>query len=318
YLQIAAELGVVGVAIFTWFLVGIAVMAWRSLSRIRHIPPVAFAAMIGIFGFLATSLLTSYSFRLIQNGFFFFFALSIAAKYLLANSETEEHRKSTHTIPVKWACAAGMSACLLLTIYSVTRVASVITQEHASITVDKAAAGRLYQQASWLDPETPIAFKNAAIRAFRDREFEKAVPLLQRSIEMGENTSTSYSYLASAQTLAGDVAGAESTLRKAAEIYPRSVFVQTRFTSILQANGKTDEAAKVFAKATSLDQKAAATWLTLMTKGAAEVSSRSINPASGIGSVMDLAPQSGMYAVMSERLIKHPEEQKFSMFKAAN
>jgi O-antigen ligase len=316
YLQIAAELGIVGVTIFSWFLAGIAVMAWRSLTRIRHNPIVAFGAIVGIFGFLAASLVTSYSFRLIQNGFFFFFALSIAAKYLLANRKIEERSEAASTISVRWACVAGMSACMLLAVYSVTRVASVIMQERANFSSDGEEAAILYQQASLLDPENPEAFKSSGMRAFRDRDFEKAVLLLQRSIEMGETTSTSFSYLASAQIFAGDTDGAETSFRMAAAIDPRSVFVQARFSSILKANGKSDEASKVFETASSLNQKAAATWVTLLTKGAAEVSSRSIDPNSGILPVMDLTPQSGMYAVMTERLIKHPEEQKFSMFKA--
>ena len=318
YLQIAAELGVVGVAIFAWFLVGITVMAWRSLFGIRRYPIMAFAAMIGIFGFLAAGLVTSYSFRFIQNGFFFFFALSLAAKHLLANKESEETSGPARAVSVRWACAAGMTACLLLTIYSVTRVASSAIKEQANFTADAEAANTLYNRASLLDPENPVAYKSAGMRAFRDREFAKAIPLLQQSVEMGESTSTSFSYLASAQILAGDLDGAESTLRKAAAIYPRSVFVQSRFTSILQTNGKTGEAAKVFEKASALDRRSAATWLTLLTKGAAEVSSRSIDPASGIIPVMDLGPQSGMYSVMTERLIMHPEEQKFSMYKAFN
>jgi tetratricopeptide (TPR) repeat protein len=293
-------------------------MAWRSLFRIREFPVIAFGSMVGIFGFLAAGLVTSYSFRFIQNGFFFFFALSIAAKYLLAKKETEEAPVAKQIRSFRWAPAVGVFAMLLLTVYCVTRVGSVIYQERASGTENRDEADRLYTTSSWLDQENPIAFKSKGMRAFRDQEFEKAVPLLRQSIRMGESTSTSYSYLASAQILSGDLVGAEDTLRKAAEIYPKSVFVQSRYSAILEANGKDEQAAQVFDRARSLDSKAAATWQTLLTKGAAQVSSKATDPKSGILNVMDLHPQSAIYAVMSERLIMHPEEQKFSMFKAHN
>lgn len=318
YLQIAAELGIIGVAIFAWFLVGIAIMAWRSVTRIRQVPVVAVTAVIGIFGFLAAALVTSYSFRLIQNGFFFFFALSLAAKYLLPKKETVESEALSPVLSVRYVCAAGIAVCLLLALYSTTRVASVIVQEQASTTVDGAKAAQLYTTAAWLDSENPIAHKSAGMRAFRDKDFAKAVPLLQRSVEMGESTSTSISYLASAQTLSGDNIGAESTLRHAAHIYPHSVFIQSRFSVVLNANGKPDEASLAFERANSINPKAAETWRTLLTKGAAEVSSQAVTPNSGIIPVMDLAPQSAVYAVMSERLIMHPEEQKFSMFRPYN
>ncbi|MDI1242090.1 MAG: O-antigen ligase family protein [bacterium] len=318
YLQIAAELGLIGIAIFAWLLVGISVMAWRSVARIREAPIVAFAAIIGIFGFLAAALVTSYSFRFIQNGFFFFFALSIAAEHLLPGKETEEVSVAGQMLSTKWAMALGIATSLMLTVYCVTRVGSVIYQERASGTESRDEADRLYETSSWLDHENPIAFKSNGMRAFRDREFERAVPLLQRSIEMGEKTSTSYSYLASAQVLSGDSAGAENTLREAAEAYPRSVFVQARYSAILGDNGKKEQAAQVFEKARSLDLRAATTWLTLLTKGAVEVSSKAIDPNSEVVNVMDLAPESAIYAVMSERLVKHPEEQKFSMFRPTN
>lgn len=318
YLQIAAELGIIGVAIFAWLLVGISIMAWRSLTLIRQVPVEAVAAVIGILGFLAAALVTSYSFRLIQNGFFFFFALSIAAKYLLPKKEIVESEERSPAFSVRYACVAGIAACLLLTLYSATRVASVIVQEKAGVTADVNKADELYAMAAWLDGENPIAYKSAGMRAFRDQEFAKAVPLLRRSVEMGESTSTSLSYLASAQILSDDVIGAENTLQKAAEIYPRSVFVQSRFSALLQSNGKTDEARKAFEKASSMNPTAAATWQMLLTKGAAEVSTQAVAPNSGIVQVMDLAPRSAVYAVMSERLIKHPEEQRFSMFKPFN
>ena len=319
YLQIAAELGIVGVAIFGWFLSGIALMAWRSIRQIRALPLIAFGAIVGMAGFLAAGLVTSYSFRLIQNGFFFFFALSIASKYLLRKNECEQEQRlpKSRLVPVA-AISAGLAVTFALTLYCTTRVASVIYQERARSSESVEEADSLFFLASELDPENPVAYKSSGMRAFTNKEFDKAVPLLRRSIEMGERTSTSYSYLASAQILSGDSVGAEATLRECAELYPRSVFALARYASILETNGDREQALQVMERALLISPKAAATWSTLLSGGAVQVSAKAVDQESGILQVMDLVPQSAIYAVMSERLVKHPEEQKFSMFRAHN
>ena len=209
YLQIASELGVVGLLIFGWFLFGIAILAFRALRNISTVPPQALAAFLGLGLFLASSLVTSYSFRLVQNGFTFFFILAIAAKLLMKEPKSEKAPAAARRISFSLAAAA---ACIALISLCGIRVASAIFTDHANSTADLDAAAVSYETAMTLDrenPDPPYALGRRLIEAGR---YAEAVPLLRQSIDIGRASSTDYSYLATSQTLAGDDAGAESTL----------------------------------------------------------------------------------------------------------
>ncbi|HEX6279682.1 MAG TPA: O-antigen ligase family protein, partial [Pyrinomonadaceae bacterium] len=83
FLQVAAELGGVGVAIMTWLLVGIGALAFRSIRYVRSGSLYPVAAILGPGMFLASSLVSSYSFRVMQNGIVFFFVLAVASTTLI-------------------------------------------------------------------------------------------------------------------------------------------------------------------------------------------------------------------------------------------
>lgn len=320
YLQIVAELGIVGAAIFAWFLAGIGSMAFRAVKGIRKLPPHAPAAVIGLLMFLASALVTSYSFRLIQNGFVFFFVLAVASRLLLKDKRTDTLEAPTERCPInaKLVLAPAIVACALLLVYCSLRVSSVILTEKANHTVDLDRAEDLYLLASRIDDENPFAKNHHGTRLYREQRFADSVPHLAHAIEIGLATSDSFSYLATAQTLSGDSAGAEATMAKAAKLYPRSVFVLVRYGLLQRENGKLADSAVTLERAGQINARAARTWQTMITQGFRIASSKEVADRDGLVSVMDLQPQSGIYAVLSERLIKYPEEQRFSLFRAVN
>lgn len=310
FLQIAAELGLVGVAIFAWFLAGIGVIALRALHDLRNgRSPVAAAAVIGLMMFLASSVFSAYSFRLMQNGLVFFFVLAVAAK---AVSRKREPRSSgsmawSETSRFRMAVATGMAVCIFLGGYSSLRVASVILATRANHTQDIEQASHLYRLGMRLDDENPDVRNNLAMRFFQEDRFAEAVPLLEESIRIGRAQSTDFSYLASARSLAGDDAGAEETFASAARLYPRSAFVLTRYAALLRINGKSPQSDLVFGRALAIDRPAANTWWTIIDRGSQAATDLAFK-SSDYKPVMDLQPQSSMYAVLDERHVKHPEE----------
>ena len=56
----------------------------------------------------------------------------------------------------------------------------------------------------------------------------------------------------------------------------------------------------------------------MITQGFRIASSNRAANGDDLASVMDLQPLNGIYAVLSERLIKHPEERRDSLFRAVN
>ena len=314
YLQIFAELGLVGAAIFAWFLAGIGIVAFRSLRELPNRSMHGYAAVVGIGLFLASSLVSSYSFRLIQNGFVFFFALAVAAKLLLKDKPSERKEEAVSVSKFRIVAVAGLAACLLLAAYSSSRVASVIVTHKANGTRDLTKATTFYETATLIDGENPFVYNSLGIRLLHEGRYADAAENFSRAVEIGLGTSTSFSYLATAYALSGNNVAAEETMRRAFTYYPRSPFILTRYAALLKENGKEDESLEILARATQISPKASRTWFYLITEGAKATADRSVFDKELVP-VMNLQPNRAVYAVVTERLLKFPDERRFSMVK---
>jgi O-antigen ligase len=303
-LQIIAELGIVGGAIALWIVAGILMMAWRGAHRLTTHSLLGPAAVIGLGMFLVSSLVSSYSFRLIQNGFVFFFVLAVAAKYLMKEGDS-----STLTRPrVRILSAAGLVCCLLLVAYWTIRLASVYHVNEANYTQNLVEAERHYSLAQRLDDENADAPYYRGIRLFQKEQYSDSVPYMAEAIHIGRARSVDFSYLASAQRLGGDTVGAELTMARALELYPRSVFVLMRYADLLKANGKEAECAAMLERARSLNRRDANSWWTFLNEGSNAAATLAFRDPAEYTPLMDLYPLNGVYAFRHEREIRFPEE----------
>ena len=318
FLQITAELGIVGALIFTWFLAGIGFMGIRAIRSLQTKPLMGLAALLGLGAFLASSLVSSYSFRLVQNGFLFFFVLAVASKVLLRHKQGEKTQRVFAPTPmhVRFACGIGIVGCVALATYTMVRVSSVAITARANDIRRLDDAGSLYQTAMRLDDENPDVRQNLGMRLFLRKRYAEAVPYLRSAIDIGRATATDFSYLASAQTLSGDNAGAEATMAQAATLYPRSPFILIRYSELLATNGKKKQSGVAFERARLVDERAATTWRAVITEGPKTVSERAARDKQYL-QVMQLTPTDAIYAAVTERYLKHPDEQRFSMLKVA-
>jgi tetratricopeptide (TPR) repeat protein len=316
YLQIAAELGLVGVAIFAWFLFGIVRLGVIALGNYRRVPLHSFAALLGIAIFFASSLVTSYSFRLVQNGLVFFFVLAVLVR---ATSKLDSKQSKGVVILRQPAFAVAITACLVLTILSGVRVANVAITTQANSTPALSDAVPMYRKAMTLDPEDPLPHFYLGLRYVEAGEYEKAIPLLKESIRIGKAPSSDYSYLATAQSLAGDNAAAEWTFAEAAVMYPRSTFVLARYAALLKLNGREAEAEVQMQRARAISERDANGWLAFITSGSKVASELAFKDPDRQTPVMDLKPYEGIYAVLAERDILYPDErEKFPWEKIHN
>ncbi|HVF31278.1 MAG TPA: O-antigen ligase family protein [Pyrinomonadaceae bacterium] len=316
FLQIAAELGAVGIAIFSWLLVGIAVLAYRSVKQIRTGSLYPFAAVLGIGAFLASSAVSAYSFRVMQNGIVFFFVLAVAVK-MTFRPDAKERADATVVLKggkLRLACLVGVLACVCLTLYSTVRVVSVAATARANTTRKLADAAPLYELAMTLDDENPNAHRDYGMRFFRRERYAEAIPYLRSAVEIGRAPSSDISYLATAQTLSGDNTGAEATIKMASELYPRSTFVLTRYAALLEGRNDTG-AVPLFERASAIDRRQAAAWRVVLTSGPKELSEAAGRDYNSYLHISELLPQSSLYAVVTERYIRFPDEQRFSLFK---
>jgi O-antigen ligase/Tfp pilus assembly protein PilF len=309
YVQITAELGIVGAAIFLWFIASIALMGYLAIKQRSKMSPYLLASFFGLALFLASSMVTSYSFRLIQNGFVFFFVLAVAASRSFKAVNIEQGSNVSFLGPgrLKFAVSTGVCLSLLLTAYCVVRVTSVAITENANATARLDEAIPQYRLAMRIDNENPEAPYFLGLRSIEQGHPADAVPYLQDSVRIGKARSSDLSFLATAQELSGDNMGAEQTFEQAVLLYPRSPFVLTRYAALLQKNGRAEQASEILTRARMIDQKQANSWWAMITvspQAAADLANRRPDYLQ----LMDLKPQDSMYAVKAEREILHPEE----------
>ena len=320
--QIVAELGLPGLVIVLWFAAGLLLLFGRSIKALRRGSIIGLAALIGLGAFLTSSLVSSYSFRFVQNGFVFFFVLAIACRELWYEpagdiSDNGSAPERVHLTPtrIRLFSGAGLAACLLLTAYWGVRVTSAAYVAKANRTPDIRDAERLFKTAEQLDDENADAPYSHAMRLFHERRFSEAAPLLTESIRLGRGRSVDYSHLASAWSLAGDPAAAESAMAEAFAMYPQSTFVMARYSHVLAQNGKTAEAQNMLDMARKRHLGDANAWWTLMNLGADPASAAAVKDPGSYTALMELYPINAVYAVRDERFARFPEERaRFDLF----
>lgn len=309
YFQVFSELGIIGGALFCFLLFGIFRLFWTAFRRRNKISPIAIGALIGIMGFLLSSLVTSYSFRVMQNGLVFFFVLAIASKALLAREVIEKpERQFVFSPQIGRAFAAfGIAVCFSLFALSITRATAVFYLNKADQTESLEEAIRLYEKAAYFDSDNAAAFYFQGIRLLKEKRASEAALLLQTAMEGGITATAAYSYLATAQILDGDTLAAETTMREAVKVYPRSTFARMRYAALLQKNGKEDLSAEQRQIALEFNEKQAQGWWNLITEGGTKAMFR----ARANENIMEpggLKPENAIFAILNERELVYPEE----------
>lgn len=310
YLQILAELGVIGELIFIWFLSGIGLMFLSALRRFPRFSLFPLSALLGIGLFLASSMVSSFSFRFVQNGLVFFFVLAVAAKFFTSQKSRSANspKISFSSAQLRLGYAAGMIACLLLMANCLVRAASAFYANQALLQPDIEAALPFYETSFRLDKDNADAHFSCGMNLFNAGRYSEAASQLQQAIKKGSATSMQYSYLASAQMLSGDRENAEKTFAEASNLYPLSPFVLTRYASILKANGKTEESTAQLNRAMEINSNAAQTWWVLMDQGARAATQRSFEDPVNRAQIMNLTPTNAIDAVIADREARFPAE----------
>jgi len=305
YIQIAAELGLVGIVIFAVLLGGIVYAGIELLRNFRRASPYAVAAFIGMGAFLASSLVTAYAFRIIQNGIAFFIVLAVAVGGTLGRRPSAKRSSSSKT---KWHVMFAVISILavMLATYSIVRIVALQTAISGSSNSDATRRDAELEKAISIDPANAnLEFGYAKI-LLSDKRYDAAALHFRRAIDKGKATSVDYTQLSIAQRLGNDLDGAESTIREALIAYPRSAFLYARLAYILDLKGQHAEAAAALNKGLALNEGQALSWWNFMTKGGVVAAKEAF--AQKLPPLMQLAPKDALYPVKDEREALHPEE----------
>ncbi len=300
FLQITAELGVVGILVFGGIFGTFTFWAISTLrSKAWKLSPVFWGCLAGMAGFFVSSLFSSFSFRAMQNGIAFFLVFAIAVNELLKAGKNKKDEKPVSTGPVPIVFRGAVAFTVLLAVFSAAKGVSYYYVTRSQYAGSVAEARDSFEKALLFDPENGSARLSYAMLSANQGDTEKASRLMRKAIDLGLGVTPTYSLLARMQSDSGDLDAAERSMSEAVAIFPRSVFARVRFAVLLENNSKTDEASRQLEIAAKIDEKQAQGWYSIMTDGsvAAFLKAQS-DPASAAPA--DLQPQLAVLQFMDE------------------
>ena len=310
YLQVFAELGAVGLALFVAFCAALVRAAWRALRVARG--PVVPGAVASLAVFAVTSGASAISFRWMGSGLMFFFAAALVARFSArpapeATTRDAHARRRLFDAPARPAPALGLALSLLVACVMAVQAASVQLIASAESSADGARAERLYRAALAVNPLNPAAHFLYGTWLFNRGREREAVPHLRYGVARGFNTSTYYACLAAAEANSGDEAAAERTLALAVRAFPRSVFLRARHAAALARTGRPAEAELEMATALLLDSRAARGWRSLIEDDVdAAIAAGRRDPAA-TAMPGELRPDDAVFVVLKENERRFPE-----------
>jgi O-antigen ligase len=268
-LQIFAELGLVGIILLAIAFGAFVVLLIKCAARGRyHLSPVLWGAIAGMISFIASSMVSSFSFRAIQNGIAFFLifamALSETVKNLHPKARQSQEPGSNWLKPVLVA-GAILSATTL--IYCGAKFAAEYHFYQAERAEDLNGAVALYERGLQIDPDNGNAHLMLGSLRSQQNNYPEAAVSMRRAIDRGLGVTMTYALLAKQQRLAGDTAAAEQTVLEALRIFPGSVYLRVVYAAFLEDEAKHDEAAEQLAIAKSIDPRQANGWHVLIRDG---------------------------------------------------
>lgn len=308
YLQILAELGIIGFFLFLLLCLAMVASLVRALKNKRQTVP-ALGAGGAMLAFAISSGASGSSFRYCSGALLFFFAAAIVTR-LAANTEGSSAHKASerfqlNRISRNVAVPAFALMFLAVCILSV-QASGIILHGLAQTSVESSKAENYYQASLRVFPSSTATNFGYGLWLYRQRRAAEAIPYLRFAVDRGFNSSPSYAYLAGAETCAGDLAAAERTLATAVQAYPKSVFLLVRHAVALERNGRSTEAEVTFARALSLDRRAARGWRGLIDNDidAAYLASQQDRTIAPPG---ELLPEEAIFAVLHENEQRFPD-----------
>ncbi|HEX8368500.1 MAG TPA: O-antigen ligase family protein [Pyrinomonadaceae bacterium] len=305
FLQIFAELGIVGAMIFLSLVGGfLFLLAKAFVANSYRFSPLLWACVAGFCGFFVSSMFSSFSFRVVQNGIAFFFVLALATYEMQKIFRKKKKPQPTFSFQPNPVLAFSFSLAALFFVISLSANLSnhyVLSAENAE---DFAAAEDFYRQAIRLNPQNASAYFSYGQQLYFKKQPEKAVPMLEKAIENGLDASIAYSYLASAQAAAQNSQATEETIAQALRIYPRSIFLRVRYASLLEKKGETEKSDEQMEIARRINDKQANSWQALITTGATATALKARSDEK-ILPPHELLPTACLYAVLDEQAVEN-------------
>lgn len=298
YVQILAELGLVGFLLFGAFCLLLTQSLWRALRLARR-PLPALGAGAGLLAFAVSSGASAFSFRWFGSGLIFFFAAAVVSHFATAVTKQPQPKTTSSLAFGRVATASALVFAIVMFVGASAQATNSVMHAWAQSSKSPAEAENFYRLALRFNRFDAATHFDYGSLLYQQRRYIEAVSHFRYAVAHGFNTSTSYAAMAAAQAEAGDLAAAEQTLAAASRAYPNSVFLLVRHAAALSRMGRTQESEQQFAEALSVDVRAARGWYQLINFDidAALVAAQKDSSLPKPG---ELEPQTAIYVVLKE------------------
>ena len=298
-LQIFAELGIVGISLFSFVFGSLVFLAVKVFIRKRfRLSPTFWAAIAGASGFCLSSMVSSFSFRAMQNGVVFVMVIAVAVHEMAKSGSRSSNAISTAK-GSKGYLVISLIAAVLLTAFAAPKAVAEYYLYQAERTFDAEAATDHFRTALRLDPDNASAYYYFANRSNFDSDNETASKMLRIGIDKGIGVTVTYSLLAKFQLLSGDAAAAERTLAESVRVFPNSVFMRVRFATFLSDQKKQADADREMEYARAIDARQANGWEILIRKGSA-VAFYAAKEDANIAPPVELSPENAVHEYLDK------------------
>ncbi|MFM9905022.1 MAG: O-antigen ligase family protein [Pyrinomonadaceae bacterium] len=308
-LQIFAELGVIGTCLIAGLFCSFVYFAFKRFWRDRYrASPAFWAAVGGMTGFFVSSMVSSFSFRAIQNGVVFFMVFAVAVSEI---RKTPAVRKivRTNRKTSRLMAATGIIAALVIVAFSGAKGLAESYIYSAERNQDFPQAAALYRSALRLDPDNAAAYVFLAGRYSAEGDDATAARLLREGIDRGIGVTVTYSLLAKFQAASGDADGAGKTLAEAVSIFPNSVFIRVRYAKYLADQGQSDDSERQMKIADSIDSRQALGWSIMLNEGSVAAFYKAKDD-SKIAAPVELLPNNAVFEYLNKIPISNPATDK--------
>jgi O-antigen ligase len=303
YLQILAELGVIGFAILATFAVALLLLMVRVVRHGNSF--LALGACGSVIAFALTSAVTSASFRWTGSALIFFFAAALVTKFGTLKSAVPRSSISTPVaiyikpLWIKRTAYASLALTTFLFCSFVIVAANQVLLGMAQSATSPERAAVLARKAYLFNPYDATTNFTLGAQMYGDGDSVRAVPFLRFATERGHNAVSCFALLAMAESAAGDGVTAEETLDHAVQVYPRSIFIRTRHAFALAATNRSYEAAQQLSFAETLDVRAARGWMELHKNGA-DAAALAARADANIAAPRELLPEDCVLLIASD------------------
>jgi O-antigen ligase len=284
YLQIFAELGIVGLLLFFAFWFWVTRTLGRRIRDADNVPVIG--ALLGLLAFGISSVASGFSLRYTPQAFILPCVLGVGFAFARSDQGANNEPETSFSLP-KTALMAVATVAIVASVMFAVRAFNVLASQRTqgSLTLSAAPvdfqffpnnpAGnemlqRRYERALDFDPQNAGAHLGYGLLLFQMKQPDQAIPHVEFATQRGYSRPFANVLLAFAYEQTGQVARATEILGQLVASFPQSIFVHAAYAEMLRKAGKIEQAREQQTAMQSLNLHEALSWELVMRRNVEE------------------------------------------------